>query len=105
LAEGDDTFVFSTPLRKAEVERIAEFDSGEDVMVLDSAVFRRLDVGELDRDAFFHGRHAKDAEDRIGFDAKRDALVFDADGAGGKKAVVIAIIEEGRPDAHDFWIV
>lgn len=44
---GVDDFVFDTKLKKAGLDKLADFDSGVDHLVLSKGVFKKLDVGVL----------------------------------------------------------
>ena len=73
-------------------------------------VFRALDRGKLDADAFFSGKGVKagaDDEDRVVYDTKSGSLYYDKDGLGGAKAIKFAILD-GSPDnvgSSDFLVL
>ena len=89
---GKDTFRFSTALGKANIDVIQDFVAGEDRILLDAKVFRKLLAGGLGQDSFVFGQDqaaakALDANDHIIFNAATGALFYDADG-NGKGAMV-----------------
>lgn len=92
---GRDIFVFSSELGAKNVDAILKFSIRNDTIELHRDVFGGLKKGALDDDAFVLGGEAKDAEDRIVYDAKSGALLFDADGKGGDDAVRFAQMKPG----------
>jgi Ca2+-binding RTX toxin-like protein len=109
--DGKDKFVFNVALSATtNVDRIEIFVHDIDLLQLDDAVFKgigqKLDPGEFRAGA--GAVKANDANDRIIYDTNTGELRFDADGnkAGGKAAVLFAIIENHATlDAGDFAIV
>lgn len=99
---GADTFTFDTPLRASNVDAIADFVSGEDVIALSAAVF-----GALTEASFHIGAEAQDADDRIIYDPTTGDLFFDRDGTGAKFASVrfAALAPETLLTAQDFVVV
>jgi Ca2+-binding RTX toxin-like protein len=78
----------------------------EDLVVLDHRVFNALTVGQLNADAFFEGKAAHDADDRIIYDAKNGKLFYDADGKGGEDALLFAKLDHQLDLTHtDFLVV
>ncbi|WP_137156376.1 M10 family metallopeptidase [Rhizobium sp. FKL33] len=69
---------------------IIGFAAGEDMLQLDGSVFTALENGAVSDDVFTLGSAAKDADDRLIYNAGRDALYYDADGAGGAHKLLIA---------------
>jgi hypothetical protein len=88
---------------------ITDFASGTDTISLAEKVFRGLEPGALDAAAFHAGRGVKagrDEDDRIIHDTKSGKLYFDADGAGGKDAVLFAKVARGVDLDHgDFLVI
>jgi len=115
---GSDAFVFDTaPMvgRAKHIDRITDFNGRADKIYLDDAIFKGLSrkVGSLDapvkidRKAFWKGNAAHDKNDRIVVKSSGDVL-YDADGSGKGKAVVIAKIDKnavGHVDASDFLLI
>jgi serralysin len=91
---GLDSFIFDTDLGSGNVDRIKDFTSVDDTLMLDSFVFTGLAVGALDSAAF----HANDtgmaehAAHRIIYDTTTGALMFDADGDGSDAAIQFATL-------------
>lgn len=104
--KGDDRFLFNSVLSSG-ADIIDDFGNGNDVIVLDDDFFTTAGpIGQLASSAFTIGSAAKDANDRIIYNQKEGLLLYDADGKGGKAAVVFAHIDEGLKLSHeDFSIV
>ncbi|WP_421724486.1 hypothetical protein [Bauldia sp.] len=103
-----DKFVFFGPLDAAtNVDRIKEFESGKDKLLLDQAVFTSLTgPGGLESSEFRKSKNAKDNDDYILYHKNSGRLWYDenADGAGGK--VLIARLDEGQKlNADDFNVI
>jgi Ca2+-binding RTX toxin-like protein len=86
--EGQDTFAFSTKLGSRNVDRIVDFQHADDSIKLSKAVFSKLQVGILTKDAFHIGAKAHDSSDHIIFNQRTGALSYDADGSGAKYAAI-----------------
>jgi Ca2+-binding RTX toxin-like protein len=115
---GSDAFVFDTaPVvgRAKHFDRIVDFNGRGrgDKIYLDDAIFKGLSkkVGPLDaavkidKKAFWKGNAAHDKNDRIVVKSSGDVL-YDADGSGKGKAVVIAKLNNKAlkfVDAGDFF--
>lgn len=111
---GRDTFFFTeTSLRSApktglEIDRIDGFNTSEDTILLDRALFTAFQSsGGLDQGAFRYGPRAWDMDDRIIFNPSTGALLYDADGAGSGSAVQFAQITNlvGTVTHEDFMLV
>ena len=107
---GRDEFVFSAKPGPANVDVIADFASGIDMVHLSDAVFRAVGP-TLDPSEFHAAAGAvagQDRNDRIVYDTATGHLYYDADGrkAGGVDPVLFATLT-GKPvlDASDFVIV
>jgi len=94
---GQDFFVFDTAPGAGNVNRIVDFSHSENDRIQFSrgqfASFPHL--GELTSDAFYAAAGAMeghDASDRVIYDTSAGKLYYDADGAGGLAATLIAII-------------
>ncbi len=90
---GQDFFVFDTGLG-VDVDTILSFDTNEDRIYLDAAVFTGLSLGALSAAAFRTGNSdfAADADDRIIYNAFNGHLLFDPDGIGGTDAELFALL-------------
>ena len=105
--QGEDRFVFSTKLGKANVDRIVDFHTGTDAILLAKAIFGDLAKGALAKQAFRLGLKALDGDDRILYDAKSGAVFYDADGSGTEHAAVkfAQLKAEATLKAADFLII
>ncbi len=97
---GDDGFVFRE-MGSANADRISDFVSGSDDILLDDAAFTA--IGAMGGFAAGDGRFAanasgtaQDASDRVVYDTSSGELYYDADGSGGGAAELIATIS-GAP--------
>jgi Ca2+-binding RTX toxin-like protein len=114
--DGSDAFVFDTaPVvgRAKHIDRIADFNGRADKIYLDDTIFKGLSkkAGSLDapvkidKKAFWKGRAAHDKDDRIIVKTSGEVL-YDADGTGKAKAVVVAKLDKKVlkfVDAGDFF--
>lgn len=105
---GEDSFRFSTELGNGNVDRIKDFTTGEDVIVLDASIFAEISgSGGLSRAAFHKSAAgtAQDANDRIIYDTDSGLLSYDADGSGDGGAVRFARLTAGLDLSHDDFIL
>ncbi|QFU17413.1 calcium-binding protein [Microvirga thermotolerans] len=108
-----DVFVFdAAPNRKANLDRIVDFNVRDDTIWLDNAVFRKLGKGteakpgKLNKGFFTIGSKAKDKNDFLVYDSKKGVLFYDLDGSGKGKAVEIASLKKGlKMTELDFFVV
>jgi len=112
---GADIFLFNTALNTAftssfgsladtaNVDRIDDF-AFDDKIALSGALFG-LTPGALSAGAFAMGTTAGDADDRVLYDAASGAILFDADGAGGSAAQLVAFINGPFNLDSSFFIV
>ena len=105
--EDADQFRFSTKLKDKWADKIKDFDIGEDSILLDAGIFKKLSgPGGLTADAFGKGKKAGDADERILHHKKSGSLYYDKDGKGGKDAVKFAKLDKGlKLSEDDFWVV
>ena len=106
---GADAFVFNTTLNATtNVDTITDFDSWDDTIRLDDAIFTQIGpVGALAASAFHDlASGPVGADARILDDSATGALYYDADGSGAGAAIQFAILT-GAPtiDASDFRII
>jgi serralysin len=80
---GNDVFVFNSALGDGNIDRITDFNSSQNKIHLDDAIFAGLSSGALSSDAFFAGKAADDSSDHIIYNSSTGALSFDSDGIGG----------------------
>ncbi|MEW9617922.1 calcium-binding protein [Shinella sp. S4-D37] len=104
---GNDSFVFDTKLGSTNVDTIDDFSVKDDTILLDRTIFTKVGkVGDLSSGAFYAGAKAHDASDRILYDKASGKLWYDADGNGGGKAVLFAILDKGLSvTVSDFDII
>lgn len=106
--QGFDSFRFSSELGGGNIDRIQDFRTSEDHILLDDAIFAGLGEGDwLSMDAFHSSRTglAHDASDRIIYNAATGALWYDADGTGGDAAVQFATLSRNLPLTADHFIL
>jgi Ca2+-binding RTX toxin-like protein len=105
---GKDIFFFDTALNKtSNVDRIVGFSHTDDTIRLENAVFKGLHAGVLKAAAFWIGKAAHDADDRIVYNKATGALSFDSDGSGHHAAIQFATLSN-RPAnlaANDFVVI
>ena len=103
---GADRFAFTSALGGGNVDRILDFVSGSDKLLLDHAVFGGLAAGGLPANAFVTGTAAADGNDRIIYNNATGQLFYDADGNGGGSAMLFATLD-GHPalGAGDFLVI
>src|SRR5918992_5398531 len=92
-----NTFVFRET-GTANADRIGDFASGSDEILLDGSVMSALGAsGNFaagdDRFVFNSAGTAQDAEDRIVFNTTTKQVFYDADGSGSGAAVLIATLQ------------
>jgi Ca2+-binding RTX toxin-like protein len=101
---GVDQFVFSH--LGSGIDTIADFQIGQDKIVLSGAQFGGLGLGPVAAGAFAAGSTAQDADDRILYDHATGRLYYDADGVGGMGAIQFAQLEAGTIlTASDFSVI
>ncbi len=87
---GNDDFVFSAALGTAD--RILDFTSREDEIVLSRAVFGALG-GSVGAGEFRLGTEAVDRNDHLIYNRETGELFYDADGSGGRDQILFARFE------------
>lgn len=105
---GYDVFIFDTkPNTKTNLDRITDFNVKYDTIQLSRKVFSKIvKKGVLAKDAFCIGDKAQDASDRIIYNKKKGALLYDADGSGSGAAVQIAQLSRNlKMTEKDFYIL
>jgi serralysin len=104
LGKGGDYVYFDTVIG-TDVDRLIGFNPAKDAMYLDRDVFAGLKAGTLSAGAFVEGTAAQGANDRIIYDKATGNVWFDADGSGGKAAVLFAQVDPGTALTHADFIV
>jgi Ca2+-binding RTX toxin-like protein len=104
---GRDYFVFATRASSGNVDRITDFRPVDDTIMLDNRMFTRVGRdGWLTSSAFNTGSSAKDASDRIIYNKKTGALLYDPDGIGGAAAVKLAQLSSALEITRsDFFVL
>jgi hypothetical protein len=101
-----DRFVFNTGLGSGNVDRITDFSTVDDLILLENATFRALTTtGTLGSGAFYAGSAAHDSTDRIIYNASTGALSYDADGTGAAAAVQFAQLSSGLALTNQDFLV
>jgi len=79
----------------------------DDTISLSKTIFKEIGKkGHLAADAFYAGKSAHDASDRILYDSKTGALLYDDDGIGSHAAVQFAALSRGlKLNFHDFLVI
>ncbi len=91
--EGADTFLFNTAVGANNVDTIADFTVGDDMIRLDRSIFSTIAAkGALTSDAFEVGTDATSASTRIIYDPGTGDLFYDADGSGSGQRVQFATL-------------
>lgn len=104
---GADRFVFASALGGGNVDRVTDFNTAADLILLDNAVFTRLAVGTLAAGAFRASAAgvATQADDRIIYDTDSGALWYDTNGSASGGAMRFATLDTGLAlQAADFRI-
>ena len=105
----EDSFRFSTDLGAGNIDRIADFNVDEDLILLDLRIFTELgDDGALTFGSFHKSSAgtAQDAGDRILYDTDSGALSYDADGSGSMAAIQFAQLGKNLAlSADDFYVI
>ena len=106
---GEDSFRFSTDLGGTNVDLIRDFDTGDDLILLDNAIFAAVGgEGVLGLGAFHQSASgaAQDMGDRIIYDTDDGTLYYDADGSGADAAIEFAQLGRNLGlSAADFYII
>ena len=107
---GADVFIFQTKLSGAKnVDVITDFNPVDDVIYLENAIFKALKAtGELAESMFTSNTSgvALDSSDRVIYNSATGDLLYDADGAGRKGAMLIAKLGAGLDVTyHDFIVI
>ena len=108
---GQDSYVFRE-YGAADADTVTSFDTAWDAMRFDSAAFTGAGgVGHFATgDARFYAAagasSGHDADDRFVYNTSTGQLYYDADGAGGNDAQLVATVQ-GAPTvtANDIWII
>lgn len=104
--EGSDQFFFTTK-GTSSVDRITDFSTVFDVIVLDDAAFSKLKgMGTLSSAQFHRGAAAHDPSDRIIYNSKTGVLTYDANGNAAGGVSLVAYLDKGLAVTHnDFFVI
>ncbi len=92
---GIDGFYFNAaPVARVNVDRIKDFNTTQDTLYLDDAVFPRLHKGAISSAHFHVGSAAHDSNDYIIYNKANGALIYDNNGTGAGGAVVVATLAQ-----------
>lgn len=103
-----DYFVFNTALGTSNIDRIHDFNTTDDFIRLDDAIFNALTVGRLQANTFTANTsgEATDGLDRIIYETDTGRLLYDLDGTGAATAVQFALLSPGLAlSALDFYVI
>ncbi len=90
-----DTFVFDTRLdSRTNVDRIADFVPGTDVILLKQSVFASIGA-DLDAGEFRVGARAREPDDHILYAPADGSLYYDANGSGHGRRTLFARLDAG----------
>ena len=107
---GSDTFAFSTTLSSTRnVDTIADFTAGEDLIALSKKIFKKFASLSSVGEQYFtagDGVQAQDTNDHLLYDTADGSLYYDVDGSGSAAAVKFATLT-GAPEltAADFTLI
>ena len=104
--KGNDTFRFTSAASSANADRISDFKSADDRLLLENSVFTQLgSAGKLAARAFHAGSSAHDASDRLIYNKATGQLFYDADGSGKTPQAIVANFGAGTAvTLDDLWI-
>jgi Ca2+-binding RTX toxin-like protein len=104
---GKDSFVFdTTPNSKSNMDVITDFNVRDDMILLNDSTYAGLKAGRLPSGAFIIGDKANDTNDRIIYNNKTGALLYDPDGSGPASPIQFAKIGKSLSlTASDFLII
>lgn len=90
---GNDRYIFDSALSATyNVDKILDFTSGSDTIVLSNSIFGALMVGYVSQNCFNATGLAADADDYLIYSAGTGILSYDADGNGAGLAVKFAVV-------------
>lgn len=103
--DGVDGFIFSVAFTKANADRIVDFSHRDDEIGIAKSL-TGLGLGELNEGRFCRGAEADDRGDRIIYNPKTGALLFDSNGSRDGGSHLIATLDKGlRVDHTDIFII
>jgi serralysin len=93
---GRDNFIFNTTLGTNNIDQIINFNTADDTIRLENAIFTKLSKTGTLSSSFFRangGGIAQDSNDYILYDTSNGKLYYDADGNGAQLALQFAQID------------
>jgi Ca2+-binding RTX toxin-like protein len=110
---GKDFFKFDVRPTSSTVDRIKDFSTRDDTVMLNNSIFGKigngtdLNPGKLKSSYFRSGttNEGLDSNDYVIFNTRTDTLLYDADGAGGRAAIAIAQFNNVTLTAGDILII
>jgi serralysin len=106
---GADSFIFKTaPGGTLQADRITDFVTDVDTILLDDAFFAAVPLGDLAAGAFVANTtgHAGDASDRVIYETDTGWVRYDADGTGAGVGIVFLRLNTGlNLGADDFVVI
>lgn len=98
---GVDRFLFDTAPSSGNRDRILDFSTADDTILLDRTFFADIAAnGPLAAGAFFEGTVAAEAQDRIVYDRARGQIWYDPDGSGAAAKILFAEVSAGLTLSH-----
>ena len=102
---GSDIFVFNVSLKQPP-DKVKDFTPADDTFHLAHQVFSVFAPGAVAASSFHVGSKAADADDYLVYNPVNGRLSYDSDGAGGHKAIDIALLHANLSlTAADFVII
>jgi subtilisin family serine protease len=105
---GLDVFVFNEKRSSTNIDQIVNFSGADDTIWLGKNYFTAFTVnGRITDEAFNFGSTATQRDDRIIYNTKTGALLYDADGLGGAVAMQFAQVTglTASLSASDFFVI
>lgn len=104
---GRDYFVFDAKASRTNVDTITDFKPADDTIMFDNRIFTKVGRdGWLSKAAFWVGSKAHDSSDRIIYNKKTGALLYDPDGTGSAAAIKVAQLKAGLAITKaDFYVL
>ena len=87
---GGDHFIFNTKLGSTNIDTITDFLSGEDKLVINKKIAKKL--SKFTEDNFVYSNKAEDSNDYLIFNTDDMTLYYDADGSGTKSDAVAIVV-------------
>ncbi|WP_066358722.1 calcium-binding protein [Aliarcobacter cryaerophilus] len=99
---GGDHFIFNTKLGSTNIDTITDFSSGEDKLVINKKIAKKL--SKFTEDNFVYGDKALDSNDYLIFNSENNTLYYDADGSGTKSDAVAIVVVGTKIEFNDIEV-